>query len=82
MAIESLTDIEENYFEIEWRKDVIRNYKYNSRLQQIYQLDSDVIFIERSVYNTFMLIGDVGGFIGFLSTSSSFLMYVASYNNS
>ena len=82
MAIDSITDVEENYFVIEQGNDVARNYKYNSRLQQIYHFDSDVTYIERSVYNTFMLIGDVGGFIGFLSTASNFLMYVASYNNS
>ena len=82
MAIDSLTDVDENYFVIEQGKDVARNYKYNSRLQQIYYLDSDVTFIERSVYNIFMLVGDVGGFIGFLYTVFSFLMYIACYNDS
>ena len=31
-----------------------------------FTLDKDKTVIERSVYNSFMLLGDVGGFTGFL----------------
>ena len=38
--------------------------------------------IERSVYNSFMLLGDVGGFTGFLGYLCSILVSILTYKNS
>ena len=44
-------------------------------------VDRDVKLIQRSVYNTFMLVGDLGGFSGFLASLSAIILGLVNYQN-
>ena len=62
MAINGITQIEDEAFEIVHTEDIHpipTNPK--SLLLLHYWMDRDLGKVERSVYNTFMLLGDVGG---------------------
>ena len=52
-----------------------------TRLQIFFTVDLDVTMIDRTVYSTFMLLGDVGGFSGLLFTFGSSLVSLLTYNN-
>ena len=45
-------------------------------------MDRDVKTIKRQVYNSFMLIGDVGGFYGLFVSISFSILSVINYNKS
>ena len=45
------------------------------------EIHPEVTLIERNVYNSFMLFGDVGGFSGLLLTIGSFLVSIFNFYN-
>ena len=47
----------------------------------MFNLNLDVILIDRTVYSTFMLLGDVGGFSGLLYTVGASIVSLLTYNN-
>ena len=52
----------------------------NSRLQLVFSVSHDVTRTTRTVYSTFMLLGDVGGFSGLLYAVGSSLVSLLTYN--
>ena len=46
-----------------------------------FSVDVDVNLIDRTVYNTFMLLGDVGGFSGLLYAVGAQIVSLMTYNN-
>ena len=41
--------------------------------------DRDVMNIDRSVYNTFMLLGDVGGLFGLMVSVATFVLSILNF---
>ena len=73
MAIETMTEIEESGFITEVHRTSTL-YENSTIAGFTYYYDRDVVKLERSIYNTFMLLGDVGGLFGlFVSIASSLL---------
>ena len=54
---------------------------FTSRLDIIFGLDEEVTLVERAVYNSFMLLGDVGGFSGLLYATGSVLIRIFNFAN-
>lgn len=84
MAIEFLTEIEEEFFDFIEQPLQFRHvpfHDYYSKLRIIFDLNPDVVFIQRSVYNSFMLLGDVGGFSGLLFSAGAAIVHFFTYNN-
>ena len=50
-------------------------------MQIFFSVDHDVTVINRTVYSTFMLLGDVGGFSGLLYSVGAFIVSLLTYNN-
>ena len=53
----------------------------NSRLQLVFTVNHDVTFTTRTVYSTFMLLGDVGGFSGLLYAVGTSIVGLLTYNS-
>ena len=49
------------------------------RLEVIFEMSKDLLQIERSVYNTFMLLGDIGGLNGLFVSFASVLLGIINY---
>ena len=62
MDIIGLTDKEDELFTIENDAVESRTTSPNARLEYEIFYSRDITKIERSVYNLFMLLGDIGGF--------------------
>ena len=74
MSIESATEIEEKAFKLEKTDSMNKVKRSNSRLELSIQMDRDVTKVKREVYNSFMLLGDIGGLFGlFVSVFASIL---------
>lgn len=71
------TDLQE-FFELK-KVDTITRTEYNSRLTIDFAMDMNKTIIERSVYNSFMLLGDVGGFTGFVGYIASVLVSIFTF---
>ena len=54
---------------------------YNAKLVLEFGLSKNVSWIQRDVYNAFMLLGDIGGFLGILFTLSAALVGLFTHNN-
>ena len=83
MALEGITDIEESFFNVVHLKDLDRilTYESSARLQIAIELSDEVTLVERHVYNSFMLLGDVGGFSGLLFAIGSVLVRIFNFAN-
>ena len=66
LAITGVTDEEDSAFKIEPKLTRHKWWFYNERLSLRYEMNKDVEQVERAVYNSFMLLGDVGGLYGIL----------------
>ena len=66
LAITGVSDEEDSAFKIEHTQTTHGWWKYHERLQLSYEMNNDVVKVERAVYNSFMLLGDVGGLYGIL----------------
>ena len=85
MAIEAVTDIEKNFFDIqlkETRSRATRPDLYTTKLQIMFTLNADVTLFERDVYDFFMLLGNVGGFSGILFSFGAAFVSLLTYKNS
>ena len=83
MALEGITDKDETFFSISHEKnyDRVTSRQFTSRLEIVIALDDEVTLIERNVYNTFMLLGDVGGFSGLLYALGAVLIGIFNFAN-
>ena len=76
-----ITDKEDSYLQIELDAYETRTRNLNARLQYEIFFDRDEVVIERSVYNTFMLLGDIGGLSTILFTIGSIFNQIWHTNN-
>ena len=76
-----ITDKEDSYLQIELDAYETRTRDLNARLQYEIFFDRDEVVIERSVYNTFMLLGDIGGLSSILFTIGSIFNQIWHTNN-
>ena len=76
-----ITDKEDSYLQIELDAYETRTRDLNARLQYEIFFDRDEVVIERSVYNTFMLLGDIGGLSSILFTIDSIFNQIWHTNN-
>ena len=74
------TDLEE-FFELK-KVDTFSRTEYNSRLTLEFSMDMNKTILVRSVYNSFMLLGDVGGFLGFLGYITYLIVSIFTFQNS
>ena len=84
IALDGITTEETNYFQVYEGLESSRLFagtSKNTRLQLFFTVNNDVTVISRTVYSTFMLLGDVGGFTGLLYYVGSFLVSLLTYNN-
>lgn len=81
MAITGLTTHNDVFFDLVETSQESRLAYPNERLAFTFVVDNDVIQIEREVYNSFMLLGDVGGLHGFLTSLSAILVNIFTYKN-
>ena len=84
IALDGITTKETDYFQLhegfEYPR-LLSGTSTNTRLQLIFTLNQDVTVISRTVYSTFMLLGDVGGFTGLLFYVGSSIVSLLTYNN-
>ena len=81
MSIQALTEVEEEFFSIEYGQKTSRTDSFNTRYQLEFYFDHDVTKIERVVYNSFMLLGDIGGFYGILVSVFALINRLLNYQN-
>ena len=74
MDIYGVTEEEDNAFEMKLRAAENLGQYYETRLEIDIIVNKDRTKIQRAVYNTFALLGDIGGFYGlFVSIASTLL---------
>ena len=78
LAFDSLT-VEENFaFSLD-EKYKLPNYINSSIIELAIFYDKDVHTIQRSVYNSFQLFGDVGGVFGLLFSLASTILNIINF---
>ena len=80
MAINYVTAQEDTFFTIRELKTETRTGDFNTRLQLRYVMSHDVVMIERTVFNFFTLLGDIGGFYGLLGSIFATIHGILNYN--
>ena len=80
MAINYVTAQEDTFFTVRELKTETRTEDFNTRLQLRYVMSHDVIMIERTVFNIFTLLGDIGGFYGLLVSIFATVHGILNYN--
>ena len=78
IAIDDMTDVEEEFFSIEQDRTFTQLPERTAFKLDIF-LDKDLTRVERTVYNTFMLLGDVGGLYEFISVFFLLIMGVVNF---
>ena len=74
MDIYGVTEEEDNAFEMKLRAAANLGEYYETRLEIDIIVNKDRTKIQRAVYNTFALLGDIGGFYGlFVSIATALL---------
>ena len=83
MALEGITDKDDTYFTLYHKQDTDRsgNRDFYTRYDLFFGLDDEVTLVERTVYNSFMLLGDVGGFSGLLYAAGAVLIGIFNFAN-
>ena len=81
MAIYDVTTKTEPYFHIMRTDAGDRCVFYHDRINLLFHIDHEVTLIQRQVYNSFMLFGDVGGFSGLLIGVGSFIVSFLNFQN-
>ena len=79
MSLTGITDKSEQYFNFQTDAQTFRPYNYNTRLSFELFIDLDLRTIDRQVYNTFVLLGDIGGFSGLLFTIGAIIQGITTY---
>ena len=78
LAITEVTEIEEFGFQTKIFNTDFPRFEHNLAEFRWYY-DRNVVKIERTVYNTFMLLGDVGGLFGLFVSLASSLLNILNY---
>ena len=84
IAINDITTADGDFVKIRLGKQLqrpLQQVDLNSRLQLVFSVSHDVTQTTRAVYNTFMLLGYVGGFSGLLYAVGSSLVGLLTYNS-
>ena len=81
MAIYDVTTKTEPFFHIMRSDAGDRCFYYHDRINLMFHIDHQVTLIQRQVYNSFMLFGDVGGFSGLLIGLGSFIVSFLNFQN-
>ena len=79
MDIYEVTELKETAFEMKLKSSEDRTTWYNNRLEIDITMNQDLTIIRRSVYNTFSILGDIGGFYGLLFWISNSLLSIINY---
>ena len=79
MDIYGITEEEENAFEMKLATVENVSSYYETRLEIDIRVNKDRNVIRRSVYNTFSLLGDVGGFFGLCTSIASALLGIINF---
>ena len=74
-----ITDKESEYFHIEEDSKVSRSTSYNTRLEFEIFFVRDLHIIDRSVYNTFTFLGNIGGVSSLLFSLCAYLMGIINF---
>ena len=82
MAIESFTAVNEKAFQIDKMDTVNKVVNPLTRLDLYYFLNRDVISVKRQVYDSIMLLGDMGGLFGLIFSICSTILGIANYQKS
>ena len=80
MAINKVTAEEDTYFSMKELIAETRTKNFNTRLQLKYVMSHDMIMIERTVFNIFTLLGDIGGFYGLIVSIFATIHGIINYN--
>ena len=79
LAINGITDKEEKGFITELHEKEYSSSDRYVRLEVIFEMNKDLLQIERSVYNIFMLLGDIGGLNGLFVTAATTLLGIVNF---
>ena len=82
MDLYGVTEQDESAFDLNPTESRYQNLRYRSRCQIIIDMDIDTDTVFRAVYNTFNLLGDIGGFYGLLFSLASALLSVLNFQKS
>ena len=80
MDIYQVTEQDESSFEIVELPDFYSYPIYETRIAIAIQMNLDTQTISRSIYNTFNLLGDIGGFYGLLVSFASVILGILNFN--
>ena len=81
IAINLVTAEEDTFFSISEVLSETRTKNFHTRYLLTYSMNLDVTKLERSVFNFFTLLGDIGGFYGLLVSIFATLHGFVNYNN-
>ena len=79
MDIFSITEQEDNAFEMKLKSAANLSQYYLTRLEIDIRVNLDKTVIRRSVYNIFALLGDIGGFYGLFISIITALLSVLNF---
>ena len=81
MSIPKVTKHTDSFFTIEKVETETRTSARSTRLQMSFTMSRNLIQIERTVYNVFLLLSDVGGLIGLLFSLSAGLLKLLNFES-
>ena len=79
MSIDGLTNEEDSLYSTVRASQSSNTEGYNIRYSVIFELDSDVQVTDRSVFNLFVLLSDVGGLYQIFISAFSTALFVINY---
>ena len=79
MEIQGLTDVEETAFEVKRFETNPVTQPTSNRMEIYYMMNKDLTQIDRTVYSTFMLLGDIGGLYGLFVSFASTILGLINY---
>ena len=81
LAINDLTDRDDTFLSVVDGAVYTRTSDYRTKLNFEFHVSNDATQIDRAVYNTFMLLGDVGGFSGVLLSFGATILGFLNFQN-
>ena len=79
MAIDGFTNYEDSLYSTGRASQSSNTEAYNTRYSVIFELDNDVQVIDRSVFNLFVLLSDVGGLYQLFISAISTALFVINF---
>lgn len=79
MELAGITGATDSIYTIKQTGSTSNTEYYHARYSMMLEIDSDVILVERSVFNFFVLLSDVGGLYGLGISCFSTLLLVFNY---